>query len=231
MKNLFIAALSLLIIVPTLAGDRVTRSLKSFDGIGISDGTEAILVQSDVNKIDIEATGIDLDKIKTTVKNGILKVSVDTDWWRLNWNSRRKIKVKIYHTRKINRIDASGGAQVSAEHSIKAEQIAIDAVGGSIVDLTLASELVTIDVVGGAIMTLDGHSNKLEIDAGGGAILNATKLLAKNATIDAGGGAILKVTVEEAIAIEASSGAQVKYGGEPADTDIEKNSGASVSRM
>lgn len=231
MKNLFIVALSLLIIIPTMAGDRVTRSLKSFNGIDISNGTEALLVQSDENKIDIEATGIDLKKIKTTVNNGILKISVDSDWWRLNWNSKRKIKVKIYHTDKINSIDASGGSQIKAEHSINTEQIAIDAAGGSIVNLTINSEVATLDISGGAILNLDGKSNKIEIDASGGAKLTNIKLITQNASIDAGGGAIIKLTVNKSLTVEASGGAQVLYGGQPTDTDIEKHSGARVSKM
>jgi len=231
MKNLFIVALSFLIIIPTMAGDRVTRSLKSFSGIDISHGTKALLVQSDVNKIDIEATGIDLKKIKTTVHNGILKVSVDRDWWRLNWNSKRKIKVKIYHTGEINSIDAAGGAQVKAEHSINPEQLSIDAAGGSIINLTLNSQVATVDISGGAILNLDGKSDRIKIDASGGAILTSTKLITQNATVEAGGGAIVKVNVKQSLAVEASGGAQVLYVGKPIDTDIEKHSGAMVSKM
>ena len=231
MKNIILVALSILFTLPTIAGDRVTRSLKTFHAIDISKGTEALLVQSDVNKIDIEATGVDLKKIKTEVKNGILKVSVDTDWWRLNWNSQRKIKVKVYHTEKISGIDCSGGSRISADHNLSAQQLNIDATGGSSIHLSIDSEATMIDMSGGAILTLEGQSNKLEIDASGGAILTGVKLITQDAAVDAGGGAIVKVTVNKALSVEARGGAQVLYRGNPTDTDIDKSAGAIVSRM
>ena len=80
-------------------------------------------------------------------------------------------------------------------------------------------------------MNLDGKSDKMEIDASGGAKLTNIKLITQNASIDAGGGAIIKLTVNKSLTVEASGGAQVLYGGQPTDTDIEKHSGARVSKM
>lgn len=231
MKTLIIVAFSILFTLPTIAGDRVTRSLKTFHAIDISNGIEALLVQSDVNKIDIEATAVDLKKIKTKVTNGELTVSVDTEWWRLNWNSKRKIKVKVYHTEKISGIDCSGGSKINADHNLSVQQLSIDATGGSTINLSIDSEVVMIDIAGGAIVTLEGQSNKLEIDASGGALLTGVKLITQDTSIDAGGGAIVKVTVNEALTVEASGGAQVLYGGNPTDTDIDRRAGAIVSRL
>ena len=232
MQTFFLVALSIFFTLPTTtAGDRVTRSLDTFTGVDISHGTEAVLIESDENKIDIEASNVDLKKIKTTVNDGVLTVSVNTEWWRLNWSSNRKIKVKIYHTKKINSVEGSGGARISTDHSLSAEQLTIDGTTGTTINLSIDSEATKIDVSGGAIVTLNGTSNMIEVDASGGAIVTGIELITQDATIDAGGGAIVKVTAQKSIVVEASGGAQVRYGGTPADTDIAKRGGASVSKM
>lgn len=209
-------------------GDTETRSIKSFSEISVSAGIEATLEKGSANKIEIDAEGIDLDKVITKVDGDKLIVKIESSWWKMGWNSKRKVKVNITYTEELEEISSSSGASVYSNDVINSDRLRVQASSGARLELELDNNDLSADVSSGANMELSGSTKKLDVDVSSGSSFNSYDLVSDEAKLDASSGASIKVTVNKSIIASASSGASIKYNGSPDVTDIDKSSGGSV---
>ncbi len=229
------AILSSVLILITMAahalGDQTTRSLKSFEGVRVSQGIEATLMKGSENKINIEAEGIELDKIITEVKNGTLKVRIDEKWWKMGWGKKRKVQVEIFYNGELDDLDASSGAAIYSNDVIESEELSIDASSGSRIDIEVESHSIDGDVSSGAYIKVDGRSDHAKVNVSSGSSFKGSEFEVKNAVLSASSGANIKINVSDKIKANASSGGSIKYSGNPTNSNINKSSGGSVKKM
>ena len=216
----------------TYAQDSETRNVGSFDGVKVSSGISAELVRGSTNQVDISAEGIDLDKVTTEIKNGVLKVGVETKWWN-NWGGRKKSRVKavITYTDDLSGIAAGSGSSLTSEQTIESDQLDLDVSSGASMDLDIEVDDASIDISSGATLRLSGNAQSTEIDLSSGSNINAYSFTTKRADIDGSSGSTAKIHVVDALVADVSSGASVKYKGNPSKRDIDKSSGGSVRQQ
>ncbi len=231
MKNTISIILSLLLSVALCAGDKETRSLKSFEEVSVSSGISATLIKSDENKIDIEATGIDLDKIQTKVSGSELNVNIDQSWWKMGWNSKRKVNVTIYYTETLTSIESNSGSYIESDDVMDASRISVDASSGSKIDVEVDTEKLESDVSSGSTAVINGTATMANVDVSSGSSFRGSDLSVEDADLEAASGSSLKIKVSNKLKAEASSGASIKYDGNPSNTSIDKSSGGSVRKM
>ena len=222
--------LSVLLSISLWAGDKETRSLKSFDGVKVSSGISATLVGSNENKIDIDATGIDLDKIEATVDGGTLNVKIDQSWWKMGWNSKRKVQVTIYYTEDLSSIESTSGAYITSDDIMDSDRLSVEASSGSKIDIEVDTERLSSEVSSGASIVIDGSADKAAVDVSSGSSFRGMDLTVEDADLDASSGASIKIGVTGDLKADASSGGSIKYDGDPSSTSIEKSSGGSVKK-
>lgn len=230
-KTILSVAIICCSIIAYAFGDQETRSLKSFDGVKISSGIEATLIQGSENKINIEVEGIELDKIETSVENGTLKVKIDEKWWKMGWNKKRKVIVEVYFSEELEEITATSGASIYAKETIESEELSLDASSGSKIDISIDNHSVDCDVSSGASIMLDGNTDHAKIDVSSGSTMKGLDLEVNEAILSASSGASIKINVNDKIKANASSGGSIKYDGNPSNTNINKSSGGSVRKM
>ena len=231
MKKTISIILSIFFSIALLAGDKETRSLKSFDAIRVSSGISATLIKSNENKIDIEATGIDLNKIETKVSGDELNVKIDQSWWKMGWNSKRKVNVVIYYTESLSSIESSSGSYIESDEIMDNDRLSVDAASGSKIELEVNTEKLQGDVSSGSTIVIDGTATIANIDASSGSSFRGSDLSVEDANLEASSGSSIKIKVSDKLKAEASSGASIKYGGNPSNTSIDKSSGGSVHKM
>ena len=131
MKHVSSFFLALFTMVSLTFGQSETRNLSSFDEVSISSGINATLVKGSTNKAEVEAEGIELDKVVTDVSDGELKVQIDSKWWKGGWGKKRKVNVVITYTEELHEISTSAGSRVTNEGVIKTSSLELSASSGS----------------------------------------------------------------------------------------------------
>ena len=214
------------------ATDSETRNLDSFTELSISGNISVELIASDTHKAEIEILKGDIDKLVTSVKGSTLKIKFkNKDGW--NWGgNQNKAKITLHYV-KLDGIDASAGSKVSCKDAIAASDFELDASSGSSIKIELDTESLDVDVSSGASIKVYGVSDIQSVDISSGASYHASDLESKKCTVEASSGASAKIWVSQTLSADASSGASIRYKGDPEDTNLDpgKYSGGSIRKM
>lgn len=182
---------------------------KSFDKVQGSEGLYVYLTQGDTEKITVEADSNLQEIITTEINNGELKIGVNGDIG----SSKTK---KVYVTYKIlNSIDASSGAYVVAKSVLKAETIYLECSSAATLTAEVIAKNTFADASSGSRLIVSGKTSKLNIDASGGSFIEAKGLKTIDCKAEASSGSVVVVNVRENLKADPSSGANIKYYGEP----------------
>ncbi|HRI22624.1 MAG TPA: DUF2807 domain-containing protein, partial [Panacibacter sp.] len=143
------------------------RKVGNFNGVSVSSGIKLYISQGKEQAVAVSADDAQyIDRIITEVKDGILKIRVESKMWN-NWNWGNK-KLKAYVTvTNLTYLGASGGSIAKIVDEISVDDLDTDFSGGSIVEGKLKGNSFTADLSGGSIATLSGLFDKARIEASG----------------------------------------------------------------
>ena len=199
-----------------------TRNVsEDFEVIKAQEGLDVYVTQGDVAAIEVEADENIIELIATDIKDGVLRVHAEESIGRA---SSKKVYVT---TPTIKELDASSGADIVAKQTIKADKIALDTSSGADIRVTVNATEVSADASSGSDIVVEGNAEVLIADSSSGADIKAGNLLVKKCIADASSGSDITVHVTEDLKANASSGADIRYRGNP--EKISKNKSASGS--
>ena len=188
------------------------RAVSSFSGLSVSSGIDVYLTQGGSEKLTIEAKGVDEADVKTEVRDGVLRLYIDRAGRNWQWN--RNTYVKAYLTfRQLNKLQASGGADVLGQGTLTFNNLNIDAGGGSDVTLSLKADELNASAGGGADLKLEGSARTLNASGSGGADLDARKLTVDVCNASSSGGSDVYVNATRELSMKASGGSDIYYYG------------------
>jgi len=205
------------------------RNVSGFHAIEVGGGIDLYLSQGE------EAVAVSASKneyrarIKTEVKGGVLKI-----WYE--WNSNLRFdwsnhKLKAYVSFKdIDRLEGSGGSDISVDGSIKVAKLAMEVSGGSDFDGKVETGELNIQASGGSDVRISGKTDRLIIDASGGSDFKGYDLASDICNVEASGGSDIQVTVNKELSANASGGSDVYYKGTGLIRDL-KTSGSSIKKV
>lgn len=207
------------------------RSVKGFHAIKVSTGIQLMLNQSNTEAVAVSATSDEhRDKIKTVVENGVLRIYYDNDSWKF-WKYGENKKLKAYvSVINLDGLDASAGATVKIEGTIKSNTLNVDASSGAVLNGDITATKLRIDQSSGAVINFSGSVTDLSVEGSSGSVLHGFDLTAENCNVDASSGGGVQVTVNKELSVEASSGGFVNYKGQGVIKNIKTSSGGNVSR-
>lgn len=201
------------------------RAVSGFSGLSVSSGIDVYLTQGGSEKLTIEAKGIDEEDVKSEVRNGVLKLSIDRRG--VNWNWGRNTYVKAYLTfRQLNNLQASGGADVFGQGTLSFNDLNVEASGGSDVTLALKADKLNASASGGADLKLAGSARTFNAHGSGGSDLDARKLTVDVCSANSSGGSDVYVNATRELSMRASGGSDIYYYG-PAKVLAKSESGGS----
>ena len=205
------------------------RNVSGFHAIEVGGGIDLYLSQGE------EAVAVSASKneyrarIKTEVKGGVLKI-----WYE--WNSNLRFdwsnhKLKAYVSFKdIDRLEGSGGSDISVDGSIKVAKLAMEVSGGSDFDGKVETSELNIQASGGSDVRISGKTDRLIIDASGGSDFKGYDLASDICNVEASAGSDIQVTVNKELSANASGGSDVYYKGTGLIRDL-KTSGSSIKKV
>jgi len=193
------------------------RSVGTFNGISIGYGfTAEITYDADVQEVIVEAPENFQQYIYTTVKNGIMTLSVDNGVNLKGFNNP-KLFIK---TPQLNFIGASGGSKCFSADDFSSTHFNFNLSGGSQSHMSIDCEEIGIQISGGSILNIEGSCNGINLlQASGGSQFYGFDFISQTGKIDASGGSQLEVNVSDQLTLTASGGCQIFYKGTPEITD------------
>ena len=217
---------------PAAVSDHETRDLDAFKYLDVSGSISVELIASNEHKVDIEMLRGNIEDLITEVNGKTLKLKFKSKGFNWNSNNKNKAKVKVYYSM-LDGIDASAGSNVRSESEVNADNMEIDVSSGASVKVSFDVEKLDVDISSGGSVKVSGEATKQYVDISSGASYIANDLKSKWCSVDASSGASAKVWVEEELEADASSGASIRYGGDPKHKDIDagKYSGGSIREM
>ncbi|MCC7464909.1 MAG: DUF2807 domain-containing protein [Saprospiraceae bacterium] len=183
-----------LLLIPSLLtaqSTSVTRTLSSFDKIGISGGFDAVfLKQGTEESVQLDLKGIDPDQIETEVKNGTLKISTKKGNYR-NYKANITITYK-----NIKAVANSGSSDVEALSVIKGKEFEYASSGSGDFKGELDVEDLDIAISGSSDMLLKGRAEEQEIAISGSGDVDASALGGSSADVAISGSGDVKLGVK-----------------------------------
>lgn len=208
------------------------RTVGSFHGVDVGTGIKLVLTQGKTEEVAVSAEKTEYrDKIVTKVENGILKIYYENKIKAINGKKENKNLKAYVSVKNLDYLNASTGAEVKIESTIKSTSLKVKANTGATIKGTINSSDLSVDQNTGSIVTLSGDAAKLMVDGDTGSIFKGIDLKTENCTATAGTGAIVHIYVKKELVAKANTGGVVKYKGDAGIRDIKTNTGGTVSKI
>ncbi len=226
------------------------RNVSGFSGISVSGGIRLYLSQGSADAVAVSTDDKkDIDKVKTEVKNGILKIYVENGAWN-GWNWKSK-SIKAYVTAKtIDKIDASGACSVTVTDKISSGNLKFDLSGASTFKGELSansakfdingassfkgalsvSSTLKIEVSGASAVTISGSATSADIDASGASSFKGYEFSTDECKAEASGASSVSVAVKKELKAEASGASSIRYIGSPEVKRSETSGASSIKK-
>lgn len=229
--NTLFSSLLALVLMTTLVSssfsqEKETRTVGDFTRISVGSGIDLYLTQGDNIEVIVETTKDRIHKIKTEVDGNQLKIFTRE---KFNWGWDKAPKVYVTF-KQLERITASGGADVYGKSVITAENLTITTSGGADAYLNVKTDRLKLSTSGGADIKIEGETQSLTAEASGGSDINAKELKAQTVKVSTSGGADASVWAEKEITANASGGSDIDYYGNPEIKNLNESGAGDISR-
>lgn len=217
MKKILLLCVSFFALATIFAQNEISepnvqkRTINSFHAIEASAGIEVIITKSDKEELAVTVGDLSyLDQVKTTVSNGVLKITRETNWkfWKMWENASIRVYVSYITLDKIN---------VSS--------------GSNLQGTTIQLSSLAVKISSGGMVKLSGSLGFLDVTVSSGANFRGNDFVASKCTADVSSGGEININVSKEFSVDASSGGSIKYKGDASIRNIHTSSGGSVKRQ
>lgn len=207
------------------------RTVTEFSAIEVSGSISLYMSQSNDYAVAISAGDEkNNSKIKTEVKNGVLKISVDGGFWNgMGWANR---KLKAYVSFKsIRALNISGASFVTSSGPITLDALKIEVSGASEVKTEIHVKQLDLDISGASVARLSGSADNASIDASGATKVSSYDLAVNSCKAAASGASSIRITANKELNASASGGANIYYKGSASVVNINSSRGADIKKQ
>jgi hypothetical protein len=207
------------------------RNVSAYHAIEVSGGIDLYLSQGN-ESVAVSASETKYrDRIKTEVKNGVLKIWYDNkNNLNLDWGSNRKMKAYVSF-KNLDNLEGSGGSDINVEDAIKVNTLSLNVSGGSDFEGKVEANDLKVDASGGSDVKISGIVKKLDIDASGGSDFKGYELAADVCNLQASGGSDVYITVNKELSADTSGGSDVFYKGNGTVREMKSNGSSSIKKV
>ena len=238
MKNLVLKSVTLLFIFTLTMGSvyaqkvkgngkiiNKTRTVGSFDGIGVSGSFDVKLVSGNEGKIELSVEE-NLEKyLITEVKDGRLKIK-----WKNGVNIRTSSKTIVtVHFNEVNSLAMSGSGDITSKDVIKGNSLKMAVAGSGDIKIEMDVKTAKSAISGSGDIELSGRATEFEAAVSGSGDVEAYDLKTETAELKIAGSGSIGISVEKEIVARVSGSGNIKYKGQPRIEDIKVSGSGNVS--
>ncbi|MGB1242912.1 MAG: head GIN domain-containing protein [Chitinophagales bacterium] len=199
------------------------QAVLSFDAIHASGNVEVLLQEGGGESVNIEAEGVDEDRVITEVKGGVLKVRIQN----VIYNENKSARVVVTY-RDLREIKAHAGARIYSRTAVKGDKLELKAGSGANIDLEVWMDVVEGRVSEGGEIELTGETHTLNAIASTGGLFYGYGLEAEEVYARSNTGGEMEVNAHKRIEAKASIGGNVSYKGNPKHKSVSTNLGGTI---
>jgi len=206
------------------------RNINGFHAVEVGGGIDLYLSQGDETVV-VSASEIKYrDRMRTEVKNGVLKIWYDyKSGFRFETGNK---KMKAYVSFKVlDRVEGSGGSDVYVDGAIKSDKLDLDISGGSDFKGKVSVSDLKVDASGGSDVNISGDAKNLKLDASGGSDFKGYDLTVDICDLQASGGSDIYITVNKEMTADASGGSDIFYKGNGLIREIKSSGSSGIKRV
>ena len=206
------------------------RDVKGFHSIHVSNAIDLYLSQSNEEAVAVSANEVKYrDRIKTEVVNGVLKIYLEKDSWKLWNNSNKKLKAYVSF-KSLNGLHASGASDVQVNGVIKGDRLDLKLSGASDFNGTIEVNTLNIDQSGASDAEVKGSATTIKAEASGASELKGYDLRTENCSARASGASDIKITCNKELNAHASGASGIYYRGTAVIREVRSSGASSVSK-
>ncbi|HYQ58318.1 MAG TPA: head GIN domain-containing protein [Draconibacterium sp.] len=144
-------------------------------------------------------------------------------------NIRNATSLKVFVTLPhLEAVKSSSGSNVFSQQSLTVNDIDLAVSSGANLSFTLDANNINAKASSGSNIFLEGNAGSISAKASSGSNIKAGDLKTKSGQAKVSSGANIWMCTENELQATASSGGNVFYNGDPANTEISKSSGGNV---
>ena len=202
----------------------------SFSAINVADGVDLYLTQGNDEAIAVSASDEKyLERFKTKVEDGTLKIYYDSKG--INWLGSEKRKLKAYVSFKtLDKLRASSGAGIHIKSTLNLTKLECTLKSGANFYGQVNIEQLVVSQSSGSEAELTGKTGNLKVEVSSGAIFKSYDLSVNVCEAKATSGAGVRITVNKELSAKANSVGGIHYKGTPVIKDLSVSSGGFVKK-
>lgn len=197
------------------SADIQDRHLSGFHAIDAAGSCDVYITQGTTESVKVEAPSDIIDRIKTEVDNGVLRIYMKHD--SFNWGDlfgHKKIAVYVV-ARDLNSVSLSGSGDAFFRDGIRAASLQLHISGsGDMTGRVEARELES-SISGSGDMRLSGHAGVSNVRLVGSGDYNARGLATQNTSVDVTGSGDADINVGDSLNAAVHGSGDVHYSGSP----------------
>lgn len=206
------------------------RKVNDFTGVRISSAIDLYISQGDEVGVAVSSSDNKVrDRIKTEVKDGVLRIWFDGGNGWNDWKGNKHMKAYV-SVKTLNMIKADGACDVELMGKIKAEKMSIDLGGASDLSGQLDCAELDMDVNGASDTKLTGNVGSISIRLNGASSIKGWGLVTDFCDIDANGASSINVTVNKEMKVKASGASDINYKGNGIIREMKSSGASSINR-
>ncbi len=215
---------ALLLACSSIAQDKDTRSLGSFDAISVGEAINVEITKGNKEEARVEVYGTDASNVITDVFGGRLRIRMA----RGNW---RNVDVNVYVTYKeLNEIDVSSAADLETTNMLVSERLEVEVSSAGDAKLMVQVAELEVRVSSAGDLTMEGSAEEQYVRVSSSGDYEAYDLRSKVAEVNASSSGDARVFVEDKLEADASSSGSVYYRGDPTKVYADSSSGGRVRK-
>lgn len=198
-----------------------------FNSIKVSNGIDVMISQSTEQGLAVSANDPKIvDKIITTIENGVLKIYYDKQGGFFN-NKKMKVYVSFIE---LEKIEATGASDITVLGTLKSKNFNLKLSGASDFKGKVEADVLDMNISGSSDVTISGEANVLNLDNSGASDFKGYGLVVNVCNTKSSGASDVRISVNNELNVRATGASDVYYKGSPATKTIH-SSGASTVAM
>lgn len=199
----------------------------SFTGLEVGDDFIINITRSDSFSIDLVGDETFVNEVEVVNDGGLLKIGFIEDQSPLK-NKNRGIEVNV----KLPELEEVYFSGVSKAYinDLEADNLKMVLSGVSETEGSMnISDNLQVEMKGGSRLILEGHGSYLDAQLSGGSELNSLYFEADHVTVEADGASSAKVYAGNTLNASSRGSSEIQYRGEPGSTNMNAETGSSIS--
>lgn len=196
---------------------------ENFTKIETSEAIAVEIEQAKSNSIEVETDSNLQNHIKTTISNGVLKISLDKNMIVCN---ELIVRVKI---KELKVIESSSASSIKSNSVFKGKNLNIIASSASTIDMEAEFENITIDASSTGDVTIKGKTLKLETNASSASSIDASELMSNEVFAESSSASNIKVHAIVKLDAKAESAGTIASVKKPREFRGKETSGGEIT--